>query len=82
MNVFRLDTFQEAKAKGKFDEIGDSDNPMPGPKDIDYDYMAKIEQYRPAGAYYEHSHGDKLLYMKKVDRIEYDLVEAHRLRKE
>jgi len=44
--------------------------------------MAKIEQYRPVGAYYEHSTGDKLLYMQKVDRIEYDLVEAHRLRKE
>jgi len=55
---------------------------MPGPKDIDYEYMAKIEQYRPVGAYYEHSTGDKLLYMQKVDRIDYDLVEAHRLRKE
>lgn len=41
-----------------------------------------IQHLRPIGAYYEHSHGDKLLYMKKVDRINYDVVAAHRERRE
>ena len=55
---------------------------MPGPKDVDETYLEMIQQFRPIGAYYEHSHGDKLLYMKKVDRINYDLVDAHRARRE
>jgi len=58
------------------------ENSMPGPKDIDRTYLEMIQQYRPIGAYYEHSHGDKLLYMKKVDRINYDLVDTHRERRQ
>lgn len=78
---FKLDTYEEAKAKREA-QVEDPDNPVPHPNDIDDYYWDLIHKYRPNGAYYEHSHGDKLLYMQKVDRIDYDLVNAHRLRKE
>lgn len=55
---------------------------MPTSKDFDPTYWEILKQYRPAGAYYEHSQGDKLLYLKKVDRIDYDCVEAFRTRKQ
>ena len=78
---FKLDTYEEAAEKRK-NQIEDPDLPLPGPKDIDENYWEMIQQYRPIGAYYEHSHGDKLLYMKKVDKISYDVVAAHRERRE
>ena len=78
---FKLDTYEEAAEKRK-NQVDDPDYPVPGPKDVDDNYMQMIQQYRPIGAYYEHSHGDKLLYMKKVDKINYDLVAAHQERRE
>lgn len=56
--------------------------PLPTKNDIDENFWEMIQQYRPIGAYYEHSHGDKLLYMKKVDKINYDVVGAYRERRE
>ena len=84
---FKLDTYEEAKAKREQElkmQVGDEaiENSIPGPKDIDQAFLQIIQQYRPIGAYYEHSHGDKLLYMKKVDRINYDLVDRHRERRQ
>ena len=59
---FKLDTYEEAKAKREA-QVEDPDNPIPHPNDIDDYYWDLIHKYRPNGAYYEHSHGDKLLYM-------------------
>ena len=81
MDNFKLDNYEDAKRKREM-QAKDPDNPMPQPKDVDQAYWDQIQQYRPSGAYYEHSHGDKLLYMKKVDRIDYDLVDAFRARKQ
>ena len=55
---------------------------MPPAEEIDEDYWELIAQNRPSGAYYDHSHGDLLLYMKRVDKIQYDLVSAFKARKE
>ena len=87
INGFKLDTYEEAKAKldkeREMREIDDApENSMPGAKDIDQDYFQMVQHYRPIGAYYEHSHGDKLLFMRNVDKIQYDLVDAHRERRQ
>lgn len=87
INGFKLDTYEEAKARmDKEREMrGEDDLPeesMPGPKDIDENYFQMVQQYRPIGAYYEHSTGDKLLFIKNVDKIRYDLVDAHRERRQ
>ena len=67
---FKLDTYEEAikKRDAQIDDP-DKDKPFPGVKDIDENFYGMIAKYRPSGAYYEHSHGDKMLYMQKVDRI-------------
>ena len=45
--------------------------------------MDMIAAWRPSGAYYEQSDGDKLLYFKNVDKkINYDLVQAYRDRRQ
>jgi len=78
---FKLDTYEQAMEK-RNNRVEDPDFPVPGPKEVDGNYAAMIMQHRPKGAYYEHSHGDKILYLQKVDKINYDLVDAHRMRKE
>ena len=81
INNFKLDTYEEAAEKRKH-QVEDPDMPLPTKNDIDENFWDMIQNYRPIGAYYEHSHGDKLLYMKKVDKINYDVVGAYRERRE
>ena len=79
---FKLDTYQEAMAR-KEKELDDYGNMVEAPPiPVDDTYWSMIDEKRPAGEYYQHSLGDKLLYMKRVDKIHYDLVEADKIRKE
>ena len=37
---------------------------------------------KPQKKYYEESVGDKLLYIERVHKLKYDIVEEHKLRKQ
>jgi len=52
------------------------------PPEIDDKFLELIKEQRPAGEYYQHSRGDKLLYLKRVDKLRYDVYEAEELRKQ
>lgn len=82
---FKLDNYEEAKRKRELleneEHDRDPDKIVPTSKDVDKDYWDMLQPHRPNGPYYEHSNGDKLLFLKKVDKIDYDLVSAFRARK-
>lgn len=46
------------------------------------DQFAKlIERVKPQKKYYHQSVGDRLLYISRVHKLKYDIVEEHKLRK-
>ena len=47
------------------------------------DQFAKlIERVKPQKKYYHESVGDRLLYLSRVHKLKYDIVEEHKLRKQ
>lgn len=49
---------------------------------IDDNYLALIRLIRPDKKYFAFSFGDKQLFFERVDKIEYDIYEEDKLRKE
>ena len=41
-----------------------------------------IERVKPQKKYYHQSVGDRLLYLSRVHKLKYDVVEEHKLRKQ
>lgn len=78
LDNFHLDTFDVSLVKNKAEAEADSLSPSK----IDDIFAHLIHSERPGGQYYEHSLGDKLLYLKRVDKIKYDLVAAEKIRKQ
>ena len=79
---FHLDSFEECMRKKALvdPETGKSLDKVP--PEIDDKFLELIKAQRPAGEYYQHSRGDKLLYLKRVDKLRYDVYEAEELRKQ
>ena len=78
---FHLESFQETMAKkAQIDpETGKSMDKTP--LEVDDEFLKLVHEARPKGEYYEHSRGDKLLYLKRVDKLRYDVYEAEEQRK-
>ena len=60
------------------DEKGKSPDAVPA--GIDEEFLRLIAEQRPGGEYYQQSQGDKLLYMKRIDRLRYDVAEREQER--
>ena len=50
------------------------------PENVDLEYLKLIQECRPKGRV-QMSYGEKLLYLERVDEINYDVFEAEELRK-
>ena len=50
------------------------------PENVDVEYLKRIQECRPKGRI-QMSYGEKLLYLERVDEINYDVYEAEELRK-
>ena len=66
--------FEEAMFKMRqVDKKGQSPDFVP--PHIDEEFAKLIEEAKPAGNYFQQSLGDKLLYIKRIDKLKYDVVE-------
>ena len=50
------------------------------PEFVDERFRKMIAEKRPKGEYYSQTMGDKLLYLKRIDGLDYDVVEQEQLR--
>lgn len=48
-------------------------------KDVEYEKL--INRIRPAVEYYNQSRGDRMLFFRRTDEIEYDIVEEDKIRR-
>lgn len=48
----------------------------------DEQFAKLIERVKPQKKYYHQSVGDRLLYLSRVHKLKYDVVEEHKLRKQ
>ena len=60
------------------DELGRSPDFVPA--NGDEVFRALIKEQKPKGEYYHQTFGDKLLYLKRVDRINYDVAEVEKIK--
>lgn len=44
---------------------------------IDPVFFNLVQQSRPHGVYFEQSMGDKLLFLKRIDHLKYDILNEH-----
>ena len=48
---------------------------------IDPKFFQLVQESRPVGQYFEQSMGDKLLFLKRIDGLSYDIIEEHQRKK-
>ena len=48
---------------------------------IDPVFFKLIQESRPFGQYFEQSMGDKLLFLKRIDGLDYDIVDEYQKKK-
>jgi len=44
---------------------------------IDPNFLQLVNESRPIGHYFEQTMGDKLLYIKRIDGLQYDILEEY-----
>jgi hypothetical protein len=49
---------------------------------VDPTYHGLVQECKPVGRYFEQTMGDKMLYLKRIDGLSYDVVEQHLRQKE
>ena len=86
--LIKLDSFETVVQRG-LDEKAARDLEMPigerlpADPQIDEDYLALVNKSRPYGQQFKQSLGDKLLFLRRIDRLQYDVIEeAQRKKKE
>jgi hypothetical protein len=73
----KLHTFYEALARMKvLNEQGRSPDFVPSSPDKTFKSL--IESQKPTGEYYHQTFGDKLLYLRRVDQLNYDVAAAEK----
>ena len=44
---------------------------------VDPKFYSLVQECRPVGSYYETTQGDRLLFLKRIDGLTYDILEEH-----
>ena len=79
--LIKLDTFETVIQRGLDEKKAARDLEMPiGDRidrdtQIDEEYLALVNKSRPYGQQFKQSLGDKLLFLKRIDRLQYDVIE-------
>ena len=48
---------------------------------IDEAFLAMVTQARPSGQYFESNIGEKMLFLERMDRLRYDIMDQHMRKK-
>ena len=81
-DLISIDSFEDAigyvravRAKENESSVPEVDrNPC---TKVDPTFHGLVQECKPVGQYFEQTMGDKLLYLKRIDGLSYDVIEQH-----
>ena len=80
--MIKFDSFEDVMGKLRkirerevANEIAEADRD-PANK-VDPTFYGLVQECRPVGSYYETTQGDRLLFLKRIDGLTYDILEEH-----
>lgn len=87
-DLIKFDSFEEV-IYGKIAKIRERENEYEMPEadrdpanKIDPKFYNLVQECRPVGTYYDSTLGDRLLFLKRIDGLSYDILEEHSKKKE